>query len=118
VGETLNGNQEAGEEEDSSASVGQGPLAGESTVVETGKGKFGMAIEYVSFLTPRISHNIIHDHTDRQQSPDGRQIAMSTETGHVVIIDTESQAVVADYSSHAMPARTIAWSEDSHVSWL
>lgn len=40
---------------------------------------------------------------------------MSTETGHVVIIDTETQAVVADYSSHAMPARSIAWSEDSQV---
>jgi WD repeat-containing protein 61 len=40
---------------------------------------------------------------------------MSTEAGQIVVVDTESQAVVATYASHAMAVRTISWSPDSQV---
>lgn len=40
-----NGEEENGDE----AQVGRGPLGAEGVVVEAGKGKFGMALEYVSF---------------------------------------------------------------------
>lgn len=38
----------AADEEGAPAQIGAGPLSGESTVVEAGKGKFGMALKYVS----------------------------------------------------------------------
>lgn len=50
------------------------------------------------------------------QSPDGRSLAMSTESGNIVVVDTESREVVANYQSHAMAVRTISWSSDSQVS--
>ena len=40
-----NGEEEKGDQ----AQVGNGPLGAEGVVVEAGKGKFGMALEYVSF---------------------------------------------------------------------
>ncbi|TXT07292.1 hypothetical protein VHUM_03462 [Vanrija humicola] len=50
------------------------------------------------------------------QSPDGAQIAVGMETGHVVIVDAETQAVLTTYSAHAMGVRTVSWSPDSQ--WL
>ncbi|KAG6886691.1 hypothetical protein C0992_002805 [Termitomyces sp. T32_za158] len=48
-------------------------------------------------------------------SPDGRKIAMSSETGQIFVFDIESAALVATYSSHAMPVRSLAWSPDSSL---
>lgn len=43
-------------------------------------------------------------------------MAVSTESGHVSIIDVETSTVVANYAAHAMTARAVAWSPDSQ--WL
>ncbi|WVO13505.1 hypothetical protein L204_101126 [Cryptococcus depauperatus] len=75
--------------------TGRGVFTRESKAIESSKGKFGM---------------------DLQFSPDGRSLALSTEQGQVVIVDVESQAVVATYSSHNKAVRTISWSPDSQ--WL
>lgn len=50
------------------------------------------------------------------QSPDGTQLAVSTESGHISIIDVATETVVANYAAHALPSRAIAWSPDSQ--WL
>lgn len=49
------------------------------------------------------------------QSPDGAQIAVGMETGHVVIVDAETATVLTTYSAHAMGVRTVSWSPDSQV---
>lgn len=41
---------------------------------------------------------------------------MSTESGNIVIVDSESRQVIANYQSHAMAVRTLSWSADSQVS--
>ena len=41
---------------------------------------------------------------------------MSTEAGQIIVVDTETQEVIATYASHAMAVRTISWSPDSQVS--
>ncbi|KAJ9108071.1 hypothetical protein QFC19_002536, partial [Naganishia cerealis] len=64
-------------------------------VIETGRGKFGMELKY---------------------SPDGKSLALAAETGHVTIIDVETQSVVTTHASHAMCARTLSWSPDSQAS--
>jgi hypothetical protein len=56
-------------------------------------------------------------HPFRIQSPDGRSLALSTESGQIMILDTESRQVVATHTSHAMCVRTLSWSGDSQVSW-
>ncbi|OWZ45814.1 hypothetical protein C349_02482 [Cryptococcus neoformans var. grubii Br795] len=73
----------------------QGPLGGESSIMDGGKGKFGM---------------------DLQFSPDGRSLALATDQGQVVVFDTETRATIATYSSHNKAVRTIGWSPDSQ--WL
>ena len=52
----------------------------------------------------------------RMQSPDGRSLALSTESGQIMILDTETRQVVATHTSHAMSVRTLSWSGDSQVS--
>nr|XP_031859914.1 uncharacterized protein CI109_004763 [Kwoniella shandongensis]KAA5526986.1 hypothetical protein CI109_004763 [Kwoniella shandongensis] len=74
---------------------GRGVLGGEGKVIDTGKGKFGMDLKF---------------------SPDGRSLALATEQGHVVVVDTETQSVIATYTSHNKAVRTISWSPDSQ--WL
>jgi hypothetical protein len=51
-----------------------------------------------------------------KQSPDGRSLALSTESGQIMILDSESRQVVAAHTSHAMCVRTLSWSGDSQVS--
>lgn len=50
------------------------------------------------------------------QSPDGKSLALAAETGHVTIIDVETQSVVTTHASHAMCVRALSWSPDSQVS--
>ncbi|WRT63508.1 uncharacterized protein IL334_000413 [Kwoniella shivajii] len=84
----VNGNGE-------SSGSGRGVLGGAGKVIDTGKGKFGM---------------------DLQFSPDGQSLALATEQGQVIVLDTETQSVVATYTSHNKAVRTITWSPDSQ--WL
>ncbi|ODN80498.1 hypothetical protein L202_02729 [Cryptococcus amylolentus CBS 6039] len=77
------------------SSEGQGILSGPRSAVDVGKGKFCMDLQY---------------------SPDGRSLAVSTEQGQVIVLDTESQSIVASYNSHNKAVRTITWSPDSQ--WL
>ncbi|KAG6848943.1 hypothetical protein H0H93_012585 [Arthromyces matolae] len=46
-------------------------------------------------------------------SPDGKRIAMSSETGQIYIFDIESSSLATTYTSHAMSVRSLAWSPDS-----
>ncbi|KAG5639837.1 hypothetical protein DXG03_003010, partial [Asterophora parasitica] len=48
-------------------------------------------------------------------SPDGRRVAMSSETGQIFIFDIESSSLTATYTSHAMSVRNLAWSPDSSL---
>ncbi|KAF8076918.1 WD repeat-containing protein 61 [Lyophyllum atratum] len=48
-------------------------------------------------------------------SPDGRRIAMSSETGQIFIFDLETSSLSATYTSHAMSVRSLAWSPDSSL---
>ncbi|WVQ82635.1 hypothetical protein IAT38_004767 [Cryptococcus sp. DSM 104549] len=73
----------------------QGPLDGEGKTVDSGKGRYGM---------------------DLQFSPDGRSLALASEQGQVVVIDTETNAIMATYTSHNKTVRTLSWSSDSQ--WL
>jgi WD repeat-containing protein 61 len=41
---------------------------------------------------------------------------MSTESGQILILDSETRNVVATHTSHAMCVRTLSWSGDSQVS--
>ncbi|KAJ7930110.1 WD repeat-containing protein 61 [Mycena leptocephala] len=45
-----------------------------------------------------------------QHSPDGKRIALSTETGQIYIFDVEAQALTTTYTSHALSVRSLAWS--------
>ncbi|BEJ13438.1 hypothetical protein CspHIS471_0306120 [Cutaneotrichosporon sp. HIS471] len=70
-------------------------LAGEDSRATLEKGRFGMTVKF---------------------SPDGRQLAVGMESGHVAVIDVATSAVVASYAAHAMCVRTLDWSPDSQ--WL
>ncbi|KAK7054143.1 WD40-repeat-containing domain protein [Favolaschia claudopus] len=50
-----------------------------------------------------------------QHSPDGKRIALSTETGQIYVFDIESQALAATYTSHALSVRSLSWSADSSL---
>ncbi len=81
-----------------------------STLI-SGREKFGMFCAYVGIfllLFPRTHISL--------QSPDGRRVAMSSETGQIFIFDIESSALSITFTSHAMAVRSVAWSPDSNVS--
>lgn len=84
------------------------PLEESTSTIDTGKGKFGMSLQFVSHLSTSATR------VD-SQSPDGAQLASSTENGYVTIIDVETQTVVASYQSHALAVRALSWSHDSQV---
>ncbi|TFK29033.1 WD repeat-containing protein 61 [Coprinopsis marcescibilis] len=63
-------------------------------VLTSGRNKFGMTC--------------IH-------SPDGRRIAMSSETGQIFVFDLETNLLSTTFTSHAMSVRSIAWSPDSSL---
>ncbi|KZT06556.1 WD repeat-containing protein 61 [Laetiporus sulphureus 93-53] len=50
-----------------------------------------------------------------KHSPDGKRIAMSSETGQIYIFDLASSSLVSTYTSHAMAVRSLAWSADSQL---
>ncbi|KAJ3776219.1 WD repeat-containing protein 61 [Lentinula raphanica] len=64
------------------------------STVFSGRNKFGMCCSF---------------------SPDGRRIALSSEIGHVFILDVESNTFVNTFTSHAMSVRSVAWSPDSSL---
>lgn len=49
------------------------------------------------------------------QSPDGKRVAMSSETGQVYLFDVASSSLTSTYTSHAMAVRSLAWSPDANV---
>lgn len=48
-------------------------------------------------------------------NPDGSKVAMSTESGTIYIFDTQKQALVSTFASHAMCVRMLSWSADGKV---
>ncbi|KAJ7284067.1 WD repeat-containing protein 61 [Mycena rebaudengoi] len=50
-----------------------------------------------------------------KHSPDGKRIALSTETGQIYIFDIEAGALTTTYTSHALSVRSLAWSADSSL---
>ena len=57
-----------------------------------------------------------HYRQTKPQSPDGKRIALSSESGQVFIFDLESGSLATTYTSHAMAVRSLAWSYDGQVS--
>ena len=105
-----------GESSSNGEGVGRGLLGGQGKLIETGKGKFGMDIQFVGLHVRDNGRGneagaviLLWETADAvEQSPDGQQLALATETGHVMIFDTETQAVTAMYTSHAMAVRTMS----------
>ncbi|KAJ4478644.1 WD repeat-containing protein 61 [Lentinula edodes] len=64
------------------------------STVFSGRNKFGMCCSY---------------------SPDGKRVALSSEIGHVFILDVESNTFANTYTSHAMSVRSVAWSPDGNL---
>ncbi|KAF5321064.1 hypothetical protein D9619_000132 [Psilocybe cf. subviscida] len=64
------------------------------TAASSGKSKFGMFVAH---------------------SPDGRRVAMSSESGQIYIFDIEAGALSFTFTSHAMSVRSLAWSPDSNL---
>ncbi|TFY53018.1 hypothetical protein EVJ58_g9685 [Rhodofomes roseus] len=60
----------------------------------SGRSKFGMFCKY---------------------SPDGRRVAMASETGQIYIFDVASSSLASTYTTHAMAVRSLAWSPDSNL---
>ncbi|KAJ7639146.1 WD repeat-containing protein 61 [Roridomyces roridus] len=50
-----------------------------------------------------------------KHSPDGKRIALSTETGQIYLFDVEAGALTNTYTSHALSVRSLAWSADSSL---
>ncbi|KAF9004277.1 WD repeat-containing protein 61 [Cyathus striatus] len=48
-------------------------------------------------------------------SPDGKRIAMSSETGQIFIFDLETNTLQSTFTSHAMSVRSVSWSYDSSL---
>ncbi|KAL7411590.1 WD repeat-containing protein 61 [Mrakia frigida] len=63
----------------------------EKRVLETGRDKFGMDLKY---------------------SPDGRHLALSSDTGSIFIFDVEAGSLVATYATHSVCVRALSWSPD------
>ena len=49
------------------------------------------------------------------KAPDGKRVAMGSETGQIYLFDVESGTLANTYTSHAMGVRSLAWSADSQV---
>ncbi|KAJ6583778.1 WD40-repeat-containing domain protein [Mycena sp. CBHHK59/15] len=50
-----------------------------------------------------------------KHSPDGRRIALASETGQIYVFDIEAGALSTTYTSHALSVRALAWSADSSL---
>ncbi|KAI5900484.1 WD40 repeat-like protein [Schizophyllum commune H4-8] len=48
-------------------------------------------------------------------APDGKRVAMGSETGQIYLFDVESGMLANTYTSHAMGVRSLAWSADSQL---
>ena len=51
------------------------------------------------------------------KAPDGKRVAMGSETGQIYLFDVESGTLANTYTSHAMGVRSLAWSADSQVNF-
>lgn len=50
-----------------------------------------------------------------RHNQDGSKVAMSTESGTIYVFDTQKQALVSTFASHAMCVRMLSWSADGKV---
>ena len=70
-------------------------------------------------VSSRVCVSSVRLETDRlvprPQSPDGKRVAMSSETGQIYIFDVASSSLASTYTSHAMAVRSLAWSPDCNV---
>ncbi|KAJ8081932.1 Ski complex subunit Rec14 [Marasmius tenuissimus] len=48
-------------------------------------------------------------------SPDGKRLALSSESGQIFIFDLESSSLLNTFTSHAMSVRSLSWSPDSSL---
>lgn len=48
-------------------------------------------------------------------SPDGRRVALSSESGQIYIFDLETNSLATTYTSHAMAVRDLVWSPDCNL---
>jgi WD repeat-containing protein 61 len=81
------------------------------STLSSGRNKFGMFCAHVCFKLILQFLFLMWP----QQSPDGRRLAMSSESGQIYIFDIESSTLSITFTSHAMSVRSLAWSPDSNV---
>ncbi|KAG7450795.1 WD repeat-containing protein 61 [Guyanagaster necrorhizus] len=48
-------------------------------------------------------------------SPDGKRVALSSESGQIYIFDLETNSLATTYTSHAMAVRDLVWSPDCNL---
>ncbi|KZT70233.1 WD40 repeat-like protein [Daedalea quercina L-15889] len=75
-------------------SAARGSFGERVTTLVSGRNKFGMFCKY---------------------SPDGKRVAMSSETGQIYLFDVASSSLASTYTTHAMAVRSLAWSPDSNL---
>ncbi|KAF9019358.1 WD repeat-containing protein 61 [Hymenopellis radicata] len=51
----------------------------------------------------------------RLGTPDGKRVALSSESGQIYIFDLESESLTKTFTSHAMSVRDLAWSPDGNL---
>lgn len=64
------------------------------STIQSGRNKFGLSCVF---------------------APDGKRVAMGSETGQIYLFDVESGMLANTYTSHAMGVRSLAWSSDSQL---
>ena len=82
------------------------------TTLSPGRIKFGMQCAHVRTTIPFLQ---LTRYSYEPKSPDGKRIALASESGQVFIFDLESNALATAFTSHAMSVRSVAWSYDSSV---
>nr|GAT44381.1 WD repeat-containing protein 61 [Mycena chlorophos] len=66
----------------------------ELSKMSTGRSKYGMFCQY---------------------SPDGKRIALASETGQIYVFDVEKATPTTTFTSHALAVRSLVWSADSSL---
>ncbi|KAF9269380.1 WD repeat-containing protein 61 [Marasmius fiardii PR-910] len=71
-------------------------------------GNFGERLTSITSGRTKFGMYCIH-------SPDGKRLALSSESGQIFIFDLESNSLVNTFTSHAMTVRSLSWSPDSSL---
>lgn len=76
-------------------------------------GTFGTSVEYVSAFTCRGS---LQKLIRISQSPDGRFLAVASDTGHVSLFDASTGSLVSAFPAHSAPIRSTTFTSSLFVT--